>query len=449
MVGAAWSPRGRRRCCTAGARARGAGRLLEAVRGGQSRVLVVAASPGLARRRCCSLDGRVGVPGDAGGRCGVGDGACVRGLQQLCAPMLDRLDRLPPPQQDALGVAFGLRAGDAPGSVSGRAGGAEPVPEAAEEQPLVCVVDDAQWLDRASAQALVFVARRLLAESVALVFATRDPDELEGLPRLGSRVCAMVMRAPSGSVLRVRWMSGCGSGSSRDPRQSAGVVGVAAGVDAGGAGGRVRFADARACRGGSRTASAAGSRGSRRRPSGCCWSRRPSRSATRCWYARGRAARDRGPGRGRHRRLLTIGARVTFRHPLVRSAVYRAAVAGDRQAVHRALADATDPAVDPDRRAWHLAHATPGFDEDVASELERSAGRAQARGLARRRVPGTSDLLTPSPRRAERALAAAQAKHHAGGSTWHSDWWPSQSRARLTSSSAPTSTCCAHRSCSR
>jgi DNA-binding CsgD family transcriptional regulator len=115
--------------------------------------------------------------------------------------------------------------------------------------------------------------------------------------------------------------------------------------------------------------------------------------------------------------LLLIGARVTFRHPLVRSSVYRAASLDERQAVHRALADATDPEVDPDRRAWHLAQATPGFDEDVASELERSAGRAQARGglAAAAAFLERAAVLTPEPsRRAERALAAAQAKHQAG-----------------------------------
>jgi outer membrane PBP1 activator LpoA protein len=115
--------------------------------------------------------------------------------------------------------------------------------------------------------------------------------------------------------------------------------------------------------------------------------------------------------------LLAIGTRVTFRHPLVRSSVYRAASTEDRQAVHRALADATDPEVDPDRRAWHLAHATPGFDEDVASELERSAGRAQARGglaAAAAFLERAAALTLEPSRRAQRALAAAQAKHQAG-----------------------------------
>src|SRR6202020_3444737 len=115
--------------------------------------------------------------------------------------------------------------------------------------------------------------------------------------------------------------------------------------------------------------------------------------------------------------LLTISARVTFRHPLVRSSVYRAASPEDRQAAHRALADATDPEVDPDRRAWHLPHATAGFDGDVASELERSAGRAQARGglAAAAAFLERAAVLSPEPsRRARRALAAAQAKHQSG-----------------------------------
>jgi hypothetical protein len=115
--------------------------------------------------------------------------------------------------------------------------------------------------------------------------------------------------------------------------------------------------------------------------------------------------------------LLTIGTRVTFRHPLVRSAVYRAASPEERRTVHRALADATDAGIDPDRRVWHLAQATPGFDEEVASELERSAGRAQARGglaAAAAFLERAAPLTLEPSRRAQRALAGAQAKQQAG-----------------------------------
>ena len=126
------------------------------------------------------------------------------------------------------------------------------------------------------------------------------------------------------------------------------------------------------------------------------------------WWRRRAATRD---------GLLTIGTNVTFRHPLVRSAVDRTATPEERRAAHRALADATDPEVDPDRRAWHLAQATPGLDEDVARVLERSAARAQARGglAAAAAFLERAAALTPDTvRRGQRALKAAQAKPQAG-----------------------------------
>src|SRR6202012_6156748 len=158
-------------------------RLLAAVRGGQSRVLVVSGEPGVGKTALVesaigSVSGfrvmrAVGVESEM-------EVACAA-LQQLCGPMLDRLDRLPAPQQEALGVAFGLRAGNAPDRFLVGLAVLSLLAEVAEEQPLVCVVDDAQWLDRASEQALVFVARRLLAESVALGVGTREPSaQLQG-----------------------------------------------------------------------------------------------------------------------------------------------------------------------------------------------------------------------------------------------------------------------------
>jgi DNA-binding CsgD family transcriptional regulator len=342
-------------------------------------------------------------------------------LQQLCLPLLDRLDRLPAPQRDALGVAFGLRAGDAPDRFLVGLAVLSLLAEVAEEQPVVCVVDDGQWLDRASAQALVFVARRLLAESVALVLATRDPsDELRGFQELvieGLRdgdaraLLGSAVGVPLDERVRERIVAetrGNPLALLELPRglttaELAGGFGL---PDAPGLSGRIEDSFRRRLAGLSadtqRLLLVAAAE-----PVGdpvLMW-----RAAALLGIGVQAAAETDG--------LLAIGARVTFRHPLVRSAVYRAASAEDRQKVHRALADATDPQLDPDRRAWHLAHATSGFDEDVASELEHSASRAQARGglAAAAAFLERAAALTPEPsRRAERALAAARAKHQAG-----------------------------------
>ena len=293
--------------------------------------------------------------------------------------------------------------------------------EVAEEQPLLCVVDDAQWLDRASAQALVFVARRLLAESVALVLVTREPgDELQGFPGLvveGLRdgdaraLLSSAIRVPLDERVRDRLVAETRGNPlallelprGLTPAELAGGFGL---LDAPGLSGRIedsfRRRLARLPADTQRLLLVAAAE-----PVGdpvLVW-----RAADRLGIAVQAASETDG--------LLAIGASVTFRHPLVRSAVYRAASPEERQTVHRALADATDPEVDPDRRAWHLAQATPGFDEDVASELERSAGRAQARGglAAAAAFLERAAVLTPEPsRRAARALAAAQAKHQAG-----------------------------------
>jgi predicted ATPase len=181
--------------------------LLEGVRGGQSQVLVVSGDAGIGKTAL--LDSVIGSASGFRVMRAVGVESemelAFAALQQLCAPMLDRLCRLPPPQQDALGTAFGLRAGKAPDRFLVGLAVLSLFSKVAEEQPLVCVVDDAQWLDLASSQALVFVARRLLAESVALVLATREPsEELTGFPGLvveGLRNGDA--RALLGSVLRV------------------------------------------------------------------------------------------------------------------------------------------------------------------------------------------------------------------------------------------------------
>ena len=398
-------------------------RLLEAVRGGQSRVLVVSGEPGVGKTALLQSV----IQSAAGFRVARAVGVesemelAFAALQQLCAPMLHRLDRLPAPQQEALGVAFGLRTGSAPDRFLVGLAVLSLLAEAAEERPLVCVVDDAQWLDLASAQALVFVARRLLAESIALVMATRDPsDELKGFPWLvveGLRngdaraLLGSVLGVPLDDRVRERIVAetrGNPLALLELPRgltaaELAGGFGL---PDAPGLSGRIEDSFQR------RVA---------RLPADTrrlllVAAAEPVGDPVLLWRAAGQLgiglqAASETDG------LLAIGASVTFRHPLVRSAVYRAASPQERQAVHRALADATDSEVDSDRRAWHLAQATPGFDEDVAAALERSAGDAQARGglAAAAAFLERAAVLTPEPsRRAERALAAARAKHQAG-----------------------------------
>jgi hypothetical protein len=293
--------------------------------------------------------------------------------------------------------------------------------EVAEERPLVCVVDDAQWLDRASAQAVVFVARRLLAESVGLMLVTREAgDELDGLPKLAVEglasgdaraLLSSALGVPLDERVRERIVAETRGNPlallelprGLTPAELAGGFGL---PDAPGLAGRIEDSFRRRFVGlpaeSQRLLLVAAAE--------------PVGDPVLLW----RAAERLGIGvqaAGHTAGLLEIGARVTFRHPLVRSAVYRTASPEDRQEAHRALADATAPEVDADRRAWHLAHATPGFDEEVASELERSAGRAQARGglAAAAAFLERAAVLTPEPsRRAARALAAAQAKHQAG-----------------------------------
>jgi DNA-binding CsgD family transcriptional regulator len=399
------------------------GGLLAAVRGGQSRVLVISGEPGVGKTALVEFAIRSASGFRVARAVGVESEMelAFAALHQLCAPLLDRLDRLPVPQRDALGVAFGLRVGEAPDRFLVGLAVLSLLSEVAEEQPLMCVVDDAQWLDRASAQALVFVARRLLAESVALVLVTRETgDELIGFPKLAVEglgdgdaraLLGSVLRVPLDERVRERIVAETRGNPlallelprGLTPAQLAGGFGL---HDAPGLSGRIE-------------------QSFRRRLEALpletqrllvVAAAEPVGDPVLVWRAAGRLgigvqAASETDG------LLTIGTRVTFRHPLVRSAVYRAASPEDRQAAHRALANATDPQVDPDRRAWHLAQAAPGFDEDVASELERSAGRAQARGglAAAAAFLERAAALTPEPsRRAKRALAAAQAKHQAG-----------------------------------
>ena len=344
------------------------------------------------------------------------------GLHQLLTPMLGRLERLPVPQANALRTAFGLSSGSAPDRFLVGLATLSLLADAAEEHPLVCVVDDAQWLDRASAQVLAFAARRLEAESVGLVFAARVPsDELAGLPELAVEGLGEAdARALLDSVLT----------GPLDPRVHGRIVAEAGGNPlalmelprgmtlaelAGGFGLPARQLSGRMEESFQRRLEVLPADTRRLLQLAAA---EPVGDPVLLWRAAERLGiGTQAAGPAAEAGLVEFGARVRFRHPLVRSAAYRSASLQERQEAHRALAQATDPELDPDRRAWHWAQATSGPDEEVAAELERSAGRAQARGglAAAAAFLQRSVALTADPaRRAERALAAAQASLQAG-----------------------------------
>ena len=397
--------------------------LAEAVRAGQSRVLVVHGEPGVgktalleylaARAAGCRVLRVSGVESEME--------LAFAGLHQLCAPLLDRLRVLPGPQREALRTAFGMNAGPAPDrflvglAVLGLLAGA------AVERPVVCLVDDAQWLDRASAQVLAFVARRLGAESVGLVFSARAADgelatlpelEVKGLPErdarmlldaaltgpVDARVREQIVAETRGNPLALLELPRAAT-----PAHLAGGFGLPGALPG-------RIEDSFRQRVDALPAQA--------RRLLLLAAADPTGDPVLVWRAAGRLGiGTQAAGPAAEAGLAEFGARVRFRHPLVRSAVYGSVPARDRQEVHRALADATDPQADPDRRAWHRAQAAAGPDEEVAAELEESAGRAQARGglAAAAAFLERAALLTPDPvRRAGRTLAAAQASLRAG-----------------------------------
>ena len=402
-------------------------RLVASVRAGASEALVLRGEAGVGKSALVEY-----LVQHASG-CGIARAAGVEsemelayaGLQQLCAPFLDRLERLPGPQRDALGTAFGLRDGGAPDRFLVGLAVLSLLSDVAEERPRVCVVDDAQWLDEASAQALAFVARRLGAESVGMVFAIREPggeQHFEGLPELAvgglddrearellatavagpldERVRDLIVAETHGNPLALLELP-----RGRTPAELAGGFGLS-GTPA--VPGRIEqsFRERLVPLPPSTRLLLLVAAAEPVGDSVLVW-----RAAAGLGIGPDAAASAAGAG------LADFGAQVRFDHPLVRSAVYGAGAPEERQRVHRALAEATDANIDPDRRAWHRAQAAAGLDEDVAAELERSAGRAQARGglAAGAAFHERAAALTPDPRRrAQRALLAAQGKHQAG-----------------------------------
>jgi DNA-binding CsgD family transcriptional regulator/tetratricopeptide (TPR) repeat protein len=344
-------------------------------------------------------------------------------LHQLCAPLLDRLDRLSGPQRDALQITFGLSTGPVPDRFFVGLAVLALLSETAAERPIVCVVDDAQWLDKASAQTLAFVARRLVADSVVLLFAAREPgEELTVLPdllvdglrgadarsllvsvitwRFDERIADQLLAETRGNPLALLELP-----QGLSPAQLAGGFGLPGALSPSG---RIeesfqqRLQDLPDDTQRLLLVAAA----------------EPTGDTALLWRAVEQlgiadVALEPAEAAG----LIEVESRVRFRHPLVRSAVYGRATPTERRRVHRALAEATDARLDPDRRAWHLAEAADGPDEDVAAELERAAGRAQARGglAAAAAFLERATALTAEPgRHLERVLAAAQTKFDAG-----------------------------------
>jgi DNA-binding CsgD family transcriptional regulator len=344
-------------------------------------------------------------------------------LHQFCSPMLDCLPRLPEPQRDALATALGLRSGPAPDHFLVGLAVLSLLSEAAADRPLVCLVDDGHWLDRASGRALAFAARRLLAEPVLLVIAAREPStDLRGLPDLtveglpdaeARQLLASVVRWTLDERVRER-MLGEARGNPLALRELP-LDGSLAELSGGlGRPGTPPLAHRIEDRFRRQIADLPADTRRLLRVAAAC----PVGDPARVWHAGRRLgvpAEAAAPAV--EAGLIEFGTWVRFRHPLVRSAAYRSASLTERQQVHRALAEATDPAADPDRHAWHRAQAAPGPDEAVAAELARLAGRAQARGglAAAAAYLHRAATLTPDPvRRAQRLLDAARAARDAG-----------------------------------
>jgi DNA-binding CsgD family transcriptional regulator len=347
------------------------------------------------------------------------------GLHQLCFELVDGRGELPPPQRDALGTAFGLSTGAPPDRFLIGLAVLGLLSNAAETEPLVCLIDDVQWLDRSSTQVLAFVARRLAADSVVLLFAARDPDgrdELAGVPelRLGGlpdvtarELLASAIATPLDAAVRDRIVAetrGNPLALLELPRGSfPGTLAGGFGVPGDGSlparieasfRGRVQELPTATQR--LLLVAAADPTGD-------------AALLVRAAAVLDIPIEDLAPAEAAG--FVELGLHVAFRHPLLRSAIYRGATADGRRAAHRALAAVTDGAIDPDRKAWHRAYATARPDEDVAAELERSAKRARGRGglTATGAFLERAAALSADPgRRARRALAAAAAKQLAG-----------------------------------
>ncbi|GAB2602037.1 LuxR family transcriptional regulator [Paractinoplanes abujensis] len=340
-------------------------------------------------------------------------------LHQLCLPVLGHADELPERHRESLRVAFGLTAG-APDPFRVGLAALELVAAAARERPLLCVVDDAHWLDPASSRALAFLARRIGADPIAILIAVRQPldaagaGELDALPALAvgglsDESARRLLTARSPFVLdeRVRDRLVAEAGGNPLALLELPRAGGFALPATGSVPNRIEQAFQERFRGLPGDArlllTVAGAD--------------PTGDPALLWAAARRLGVEGAGADAEAAGLAEFGTRVRFCHPLARSAVYRAASAHDRRAAHRELAAITDPVTAPDRRAWHRAQATVSPDADVADDLQRCAARAQARGgvaAAAAFLHRAAELSPDADRRIDRTLDAAQVYLEAG-----------------------------------
>ena len=402
-------------------------RLLDGARAGESATLVIRGEPGVGKTALLRYAARQASGFRVTHIRGVESEMELpyAALHQLCTPMVSLIESLPEPQRVALSVALGLSAGAPPDRFLIALATLSMLAQCAEERPLLCLVDDGQWLDGTSGQVLGFVARRLLAESVVIAVAVRensDDGPFAGLPELPlGGLLQDDARALLASVVPGRLDEHVRDRIIAETRGNPlALLELPRGMSAAELAGGFRLPDRADVHG------QIEERYLRRVSALPVETQRlallaaadPSGDAALVW----RASRSLGIQReaadpAAREQLLEIGPGVRFRHPLVRSAIYRAASAEDRRAVHDALAAATDAEIDPDRYAWHRAQATSGPHEEVAAELERSAGRAQTRGglaAAAAFLERSASLTGDGDRRLERTLAAAQLSLQAG-----------------------------------
>jgi DNA-binding CsgD family transcriptional regulator/tetratricopeptide (TPR) repeat protein len=398
-------------------------KLVDGARGGDGATLVLSGEPGTGKTTllefAASLARDLQVIHTAGAESETE--LAYAGLHRLCGPMMGLISRLPEPQREALETAFGVRAGPEPDRFLVGLAVFGLLTDSAARCPLVCVVDDVQWLDLASRQVLTFAARRLAAEPILMIFTAPEPiAELGGLPTMalgGLRdadardLVTSVLRGPLDERVRDLLVA-----------ETRGIPGTLLGL-------LQRLSPARLAGGfglldvlpGHAPGALLAELGELPSPTRQLLLVAAADPTGDPALVRQAAGRLNIPGQAAvpavEARLITFDRLVVFRDPMVRSAVYSTARLRDRQAAHRALAQATSAQADPDRRAWHHAQAQTEADEEVAAELERSVGRAQARGGLAAAAAFLERAAMASPdegRKTERALAAATIMLQAG-----------------------------------